>query len=216
MGVPSNFIEAEGVGVLVPRLVDHDLRKRQITDAARRVIVAGGLESVTFQSVATEAGFSVRLVQYYFGTKRDFLLATHRSVMEDAGARFLRRWSELGAEPTPPRDAIRAVLMEVLPLDDQRRQETIVLGAFGFGAVTGQGIAAEETFAAPDALVTLVADQLRNHRQGDRAGLDKVDLDAALIAMAIGGLAQGMIQGYGTADSAVELVDHLLDRVCGT
>ncbi|MFB8277453.1 TetR/AcrR family transcriptional regulator [Nocardia colli] len=193
----------------MPRLVDHEVRRRQITDAVRHVIVSGGLEAVTFQTVAAEAGISVRLVQYYFGTKKDFLLATHRSVMEDAGARFAERWTTLGPDPAP-REAIRAVLTELLPLDAQRRAETLILGAFGWAAITGQGIAAEETFAAPRALVTIVADQLR---RTPLAG--NPELDAELIAMAIGGLAQGMLQGYGTADAALVLVDHLLDRILG-
>ncbi|MEV6558351.1 TetR/AcrR family transcriptional regulator [Nocardia sp. NPDC051756] len=195
----------------MPRLVDHEVRRRQITDAVRKVIVSGGLEAVTFQTVAAEAGISVRLVQYYFGTKKDFLLATHRSVMEDAGARFTQRWTALGIDPTP-REAIRAVLTELLPLDDRRRAEAIVLGAFGWAAITGQGIAAEETFAAPRALVTIVAHQLRRTHP---APPGDPELDAQLITMAIGGLAQGMLQGYGTADSALVLVDHLLDRILG-
>lgn len=193
----------------MPRLVDHEVRRRQITDAVRQVIVSGGLEAVTFQTVAAEAGISVRLVQYYFGTKKDFLLATHRSVMEDAGARFAERWTALGSNPAP-RDAVRAVLTELLPLDDRRRAEAIVLGAFGWAAITGQGIAAEETFAAPRALVAIVADQLRR-----TSNPGNPELDAELITMAIGGLAQGMLQGYGTADSALVLVDHLLDRILG-
>ncbi|MET9492490.1 TetR/AcrR family transcriptional regulator [Nocardia sp. NPDC006630] len=200
----------------MPRLVDHEVRRREITDAVRRVIVGGGLEAVTFQTVASEAGISVRLVQYYFGTKSEFLLATHRSVMADAGARFMQRWTALGADATP-REAIRAVLTELLPLDSQRREEAIVLGAFGTAAITGQGITAEETFAAPRALATIVTDQLRRAQVAD-ASAHRIhpDLDADLVLMAIGGLAQGMLQGYGTAKSAVELVDHLLDRVLGT
>ncbi|MGV9975278.1 TetR/AcrR family transcriptional regulator [Nocardia beijingensis] len=196
----------------MPRLVDHEVRRREITSAVRRVIVGGGLEAVTFQTVAAEAGISVRLVQYYFGTKREFLLATHRSVIEDAGARFMRRWDSLGADATP-REAIRAVLIELLPLDDLRREEAIVLGAFGTAAITGRGITAEETFAAPRALVAIVAGQLRRARSGEAK--DRADLDAELITAAIGGLAQGLLQGYGTAQSVVELVDHLLDRVLG-
>lgn len=199
----------------VPRLVDHEVRRRHIIDAVRRVIVTGGLEGVTFQTVAAEAGISVRLVQYYFGTKKEFLLATHRSVMEDAGARFMQRWTALGSNAAP-REALRAVLTELLPLDDQRREEALVLGAFGWAAITGQGITAEETFAAPRALVMVVADQLRRAQHADGSSLRNPELDAELVAMAIGGLAQGMLQGYGTADSAVELVDHLLDRILGT
>ncbi|WP_328388689.1 TetR/AcrR family transcriptional regulator [Nocardia sp. NBC_00416] len=193
----------------MPRLVDHEVRRREITDAVRRVIVAGGLAAVTFQTVAAEAGMSVRLVQYYFGTKREFLLATHRSVMHDAGARFAERMAAHSGDASP-REAIRAVLVELLPLDERRRAEAIVLGAFNTAAIAGQGITADETLAAPRALVAIVADQL------DRAGRADVSaaraaLDAELILAAIGGIAQGMLPGHYTARTAVELVDHLLD-----
>ncbi|MGY4103043.1 TetR/AcrR family transcriptional regulator [Nocardia sp. R16R-3T] len=194
----------------MPRLVDHEMRRRQITDAVRRVIVSGGLEAVTFQTVAAEAGMSIRLVQYYFGTKREFLLATHRSVMEDAGARFMRRWTALG-EDASPRAMIHALLTELLPLDEQRREETIVLGTFGWAAVTGQSITAEQTFAAPNALTTIVAGQIARVRGTDPSP----ERDAALVTATIGGLAQGMLQGYGTPEEVLDLVDLLLDRVLG-
>ncbi|MFI5714608.1 TetR/AcrR family transcriptional regulator [Nocardia sp. NPDC051750] len=197
----------------MPRLVDHEVRRKQITSATRRVITASGLEAVTFQTVAAEAGFSVRLVQYYFGTKQEFLLATHRSVMEDAGARFARRWSDLG-EDAEPREAVKAVLTELLPLDDQRREEAIVLGAFAAAAITGQGITTEETLAAPRALVTLVAHQLAR-AEPSLPSRTNHELDAELILVAAGGITQGMIQGHYTAKSATALVDHLLDRVLG-
>ncbi|MCM6774180.1 TetR/AcrR family transcriptional regulator [Nocardia sp. CDC159] len=199
----------------MPRLVDHEVRRQQIIGAVRRVIVTGGLAAVTFQSVAAEAGVSVRLVQYYFGTKREFLLATHRSVMDDAGNRFLKRWTALGDDATP-REAIRAVLLEVLPLDEQRREETIILGAFNTAAISGQGITAAETLTAPNALVALVADQLRKARhRNEPTPSPEPDLDAKLIGAAVGGLAQGMLTGYATAEAAIQLLDHLLDRVLG-
>ncbi len=191
---------------LVPRLVDHEVRRREITDAVRRVIVSGGLEGVTFQSVAAEAGISVRLVQYYFGTKNEFLLATHRSVMEDAGVRFGERLA--AHSDAAPREAIRTVLTELLPLDDRRREEAIVLGAFNSAAIVGRGLAAEETHAAPRALVTIVTHHLR--RAGNPDGT--TDLDAELVLAAVGGLAQGMLSGVYTEERAVELVDHLLER----
>lgn len=199
----------------MPRLVDHEVRRREITDAVRRVIVVGGLESVTFQSVAAEAGISVRLVQYYFGTKREFLLATHQSVRTDAGGRLMRALSLLGPEPSP-REVLTAFLVEMLPLDGDRREEAIVLGAFHAAALTGGGIAADETLAAPRELVALLAGQLR--RVADRDTVTPPmdpDLDAELILAAAGGIAQGMLPGYGTPESAVQLVERLLDRVLG-
>ncbi len=168
---------------------------------------------MTFQSVAAEAGISVRLVQYYFGTKKEFLLATHRSVMETAAARFMQRWEALGSDATP-REAISALLNELLPLDDARREEAIVLGAFNTASISGNGITAEETLAAPRALVAVVAEQLRR-TQHLEPSVDP-ELDAELVLAAIGGIAQGMLPGHYTPELAVDLVDRLLDRILGT
>ena len=62
----------------MPKRVDPAQRRREITDAVVRITLKGGLTAATFREVAGEAGVSVRLVQYYFGTKREFLLATHQ------------------------------------------------------------------------------------------------------------------------------------------
>ncbi|MEV0104774.1 TetR family transcriptional regulator [Nocardia sp. NPDC050799] len=198
----------------MPRLVDHGARRREITDAVRRVIVSGGLAAVTFQTVAAEAGISVRLVQYYFGTKKEFLLATHQSVMHDAGTRFAQRMSTHSGD-TSPRQILRMVLVELLPLDEQRRQEAIVLGAFNTAAIAGQGITTDETLTAPRALAAVLADQLGRAGRADETP-GRTELDAELILAAGAGIAQGMLPGHYTAQTAVDLVDRLLDLTLAT
>ncbi|MFD6445502.1 TetR/AcrR family transcriptional regulator [Promicromonospora sp. NPDC060204] len=206
----------------MPRLADHDQRRTQITDAARRVVARAGLEAATFQSVAAEAGVSVRLVQYYFGTKRKFLLATHQAVVADAGTRFTRRLGALGAEPAP-REVVRALLVELLPTDAARRQDTVVLNAFHTAALTASDVDGEDTLGAPRYLITAIADQLRRARAGatapDRAADQDVDpdpdaeLDAELIVAAASGLAQTLLVDETASARADRLLDRLLDRL---
>lgn len=197
----------------MPRLADHDQRRAQITSAARRVIARDGLSAATFQSVAAEAGISVRLVQYYFGTKRKFLLATHHAVVSDAGARFARRLGTLGADPAP-RDVIRAILTELLPTDADRRQDTMVLNAFHAAALTTSEVAAEDTLGAPRFLVGTIAEQLRRVR-GDTApsALRAAELDAELIVTSAGGLAQTLLVDDSAEKRVGELLDRLLERL---
>ncbi|WP_280241576.1 TetR family transcriptional regulator C-terminal domain-containing protein [Nocardia abscessus] len=121
----------------------------------------------------------------------------------------------MGPDATP-RETIHAVLTELLPLDEQRREEVIVLGAFATAAIAGRGITAEETFAAPQALAGILTDQLRRTRRFGRSGPNAPERDAELITMTIGGLAQAMLQNFITPQSALEVIDHLLDRVLGT
>lgn len=195
----------------MPRLADHEERRRAITGAARRVIARGGLEAATFQSVAAAAGVSVRSVQYYFGTKREFLLATHRAVVESSGARLAEVLATLGAAPTP-RDIVRAILLALLPLDAESRRDAVILGIFHAAALTGPDVESGDTNGAPNYIVGVVAAQLRALR-GPDADEQSVIADAEIILLALGGLAQGMLTNDDYAARAPELVEHLLDRV---
>lgn len=191
----------------MPKLVDHDDRRREITDAGRRVIARDGLRSATFQSVAAEAGVSVRLVQYYFGTKRDVLLAIHRAVAADAGGRISRGLAALGAHASAF-EIVRALLVELLPVDAARRQDAVVLGAFHAEALTGGEVSPDDTTGAPRFLTDTIAAELRRLGDGDEAA----DLDARLVVAAAAGLAQQMLVDPEVTDRADLLLDHLLQR----
>ncbi|MFE6860569.1 TetR/AcrR family transcriptional regulator [Nocardia sp. NPDC057668] len=197
----------------MPRLADHDQRRAQITTAARKVIARGGLAAATFQSVAAEAGISVRLVQYYFGTKQEVLTATHLAVVIAAGERFARNVAALG-ESAPPRAILTAVFTELLPLDDIRREEAIILIAFHTAALTTDEVQPKDTAGPGIWLINAVTEQLRRARPDDDspAAARRLDLDAQLLVGAVGGLTQGMLTIPQSAAAAPELVDHLLER----
>lgn len=195
----------------MPRLADHEERRRVITGAARTVIARGGLDAATFQSVAAQAGVSVRSVQYYFGTKREFLLATHRAVVEDSGTRLAQGLSTLDPGASP-RDIVRTILLGLLPLDEPSRQNAVVLGIFHAAALTGPDIESADTAGAPNYIVDTVAGQLRQLR-GPDADDEAIVADAEVILLALGGLAQGMLTNDDYAARAPQLVEHLLDRV---
>ncbi|MET8425862.1 TetR/AcrR family transcriptional regulator [Nocardia sp. NPDC004860] len=195
----------------MPRLVDHEQRRREITTAARAVIAAGGLDAATFQSVAAQAGISVRLIQYYFGTKRDLMLATHRAVVEDWGRVFAEALGALGPDAAP-REVIRAVSLGLIPLDDVRHQDNLVFAAFHAANLTGNTVTSEEMMGPPRYLITSFTEQLRRDRPGE-TDTRALELDAELIVLAVTGISQAVLAGGTTRETAVELLDHLLDRV---
>ncbi|MFD7843196.1 TetR/AcrR family transcriptional regulator [Nocardia sp. NPDC059764] len=195
----------------MPRLVDHEQRRREITSAARTVIATGGLDAATFQAVAAEAGISVRLIQYYFGTKRDLMLATHTAVVADFGLRFTAQFVALGPEAAP-REIIRTFAEGLLPLDDQRQQDNLVFAAFHAANLTGNTVSSEEMMGPPRYLITTITEQLVRER-GDESGSHTAELDAELIVGGITGITQGVLAGGCTRERAVELIDRLLDRV---
>jgi len=198
----------------VPRLADHQQRRRQITDAARTLVARQGLRAATFQAVAAEAGVSVRLVQYYFGSKEDVLRATREAVAADAGRRFAERLAELG-EDAAPRDVIRAIVTEVLPIDARRREDAIVLDTFFLEALTGErspDVPTDDSDGASQYLVDVMRQTIARSRAGSPEQ-EHADIDARLIVAAAAGLAQTMLVDAAIARRAEEHIDRLLDRM---
>ena len=58
---------------VMPKLVDHDQRRREIAAALTRLIVRVGVEGASVRAVAAEAGWSMGAVRYYFGTQEELL-----------------------------------------------------------------------------------------------------------------------------------------------
>src|SRR6204780_3476271 len=111
----------EGYGERVPKRVDHEERRRQIADALLRTAVKRGLHATGMREVAAEAGVSLRLVQYYFGTKEELLLAAMQQLAAQFSDRDMARirQSRQGDGPASPRDVIAAILAETVAAGDE-------------------------------------------------------------------------------------------------
>src|ERR1700733_8504211 len=122
----------EGYGGRVPKRVDHEERRRQISDALLRTAATRGLHATGMREVAAEAGVSLRLVQYYFGTKEELLLAAMQHLATQFAGRAMARINRLKETDTPvsPRAVIAAILTEGLPADDERRTFTVLYTAY--------------------------------------------------------------------------------------
>src|SRR3954471_3719079 len=113
----------------MPRQVDHDVRRLHIAQAVWRLATKGGLEQVTLRRVAAEAGVSARLLQYYFGTRAQLLLGA-LEILNTEAERRARERLEVSGEAPSPRAVVRAVLLELLPLDEERRNRQLVYAAY--------------------------------------------------------------------------------------
>ncbi|WAL69025.1 TetR/AcrR family transcriptional regulator [Amycolatopsis cynarae] len=199
----------------MPRQVDHEARRRQIAEAVWRLAARGGLEDVSLRQVAAEAGVSARLLQYYFGTRDQLLLGALEILNADAERRARERLMYL--DGTGDMHAIvRGVLLEMLPLDDERRSRYLVHVAFFVRLLADESLASAVR-DGPRALEDLVADLIR---QGQELGRARPDIDARAEAVFLlagaEGLQASMLLGQRTPDEAVALLDHQIDRLFGT
>jgi AcrR family transcriptional regulator len=108
----------------MPKIVDIEVRRVEVANAAARLIARGGVEAATMRDVAAEAGLTTGSVTHYFADKRELLLFT---LTESLQRRRSRRSSAAAADP---RRALRASLEGALPADADRRRHWMVTIAF--------------------------------------------------------------------------------------
>ncbi len=196
----------------MPRNVDHDLRRRQIAEAVWRLAATGGLEDVTLRQVATEAGVSPRLLQYYFGTRDQLLVGALQILNAEAEQRARARMAHLGDTPAM-HAVVRGVLLELLPLDEERRNRHLVYVAYFVRFLADPALAAtvRET---PPTLERLVADLLTHARDlGEIPAHIDTGAEAAFLVAGAEGLQASALLGQHTTDRAVALIDHQLNRL---
>jgi AcrR family transcriptional regulator len=195
----------------VPRLADHGQRRRQIAEAVWRIASTRGLEDVSLRKVAAEAGVSLRLVQYYFGTRDDLLLGALEIL--DAG----ERPGPGCDEDATPREVLRAVLVGMLPVDDERRTRYLVHLAYFVRSLSDPGLAAAfgSAFgAAPPGLERLTADLLARGRDRGEVPPDlELRPEAELLLSSVDGLRSSIVLGRRTPEAAIALIDRQLGRL---
>ena len=112
----------------MPKLVDHEERRRLIAQATWRVVSRDGVRAASVRTVAAEAGLSSGALRHYFDDHSSLLLFAARHSLELAAARIREH---LAGHPGEPRAVVQACLEELLPLDEQRAAESAVY--FGLG-----------------------------------------------------------------------------------
>ncbi|MEU8271996.1 TetR/AcrR family transcriptional regulator [Sphaerisporangium sp. NPDC049002] len=116
----------------MPKIVNHQERREEVVDAARRVILREGIEAATTRAIAKEAGYSNGVLTHYFADKDDILLSalrsSHRRIVHRLKGRLAGRTGL---------SALREVLADNLPLDEERAQETALEVGFWGRSLAG-------------------------------------------------------------------------------
>lgn len=178
-------------------------RRTEIMDAVERLLARGGVDAVTMRAVATEAGVSLRLVQYYGRTKDDLLSSTLDRLAERSIERWRTRAAHQDANPSAL-DEIRVFLDEALPTDEASRGFHRVGVSLEVLAITHPRTAGRAYQRHLDGLADHLANTLRS-----RSRLDATT--ARLLAMEVMGLAHGV----GTLLMAGRIDEREADALTG-
>jgi AcrR family transcriptional regulator len=200
----------------VPKRVDHEERRKQIAGALMRAAATRGLHATGMREVAAEAGVSLRLVQYYFGTKEELVLFATQQLAAQYGARVMARINGLREADgqARPRDIIAAILTEAVPADDERRTFTIIYTAYMALSLTDPALAITPLVRNSNAVSDVIAAQLRAAQAaGDMPTRLDPDLEAMILMTMSAGLGTSVLAGHSSPGRAQDVIEYHLSRL---
>ena len=197
----------------MPRQVDHEQRRVEIIEALWSLTAREGLGAVSFRKVASEAGVSVRRIQYYFGDKANLLRAALERVGEAVVARGLGLVGHVEGDSTVEQ-VLAGIIRAALPVDDESRQLALLFYSFHVAAVTDPDLADAKAKAIKQWTVPFAAALIRQAQEqgGTRPGVDP-DHEALLLMSAFDGLSLDLLAGNRTGDEVLAAVDYYLTRI---
>lgn len=195
----------------MPKQVDHRERRESIARALWRVVDRSGWSGATLREVAREAGVSLGQLQHYFSSRSEMLAFAMEFATQQTSHRVERGLASLG-RPPHPRDVLRVVLAELLPLHPDARATSRMNAAYVLEAMHDPplqrqiGIGLREGRAMIERLL----------RQAQDDGQLPPDRDPAVetdLILALTGFAPLLELGVVEPDAALAAIDRHLDRL---
>jgi AcrR family transcriptional regulator len=194
----------------MPKDVDHDERRAELLEAVWHVVARDGMERATVRAIAKETGWSSGVLAHYFADKDDIIGSALRLMYE----RIAARWDEKLAGLSGVR-ALHELVLDNLPLDDQRELETKFLMNYWSREIRGGNHGPPPSRRAPMLIDLLTA----LTREAQDAGEIQHDEAAEDIAERL----LGLIDGFSlhtlldperlTRERQVALVQQEFDRL---
>jgi AcrR family transcriptional regulator len=194
----------------MPKIVDHDERRREVLEATWRVIARKGLDGTTIREIAQEVGYSNGVLAHYFKNKDDIIRQAHLLAYRRAGERIRATMGDRTGLA-----ALRHALLHALPLDDERLLEArIEVGAWQralsspeLAEVKQQSLNYWREFLLSLVRAARQAGDIDSPRPDDLLVHEIIVLVDALSVEAV------LHPGYATRERQLQLADALLERL---
>ncbi|WP_217183171.1 TetR/AcrR family transcriptional regulator [Streptomyces sp. AC495_CC817] len=121
----------------MPKIIDHDQRRRDIVEVAKRIILKGGFEAATMRSIAAEAGFANGALKHYFPGKESIVAATFETILQQ----MAQGVESATAHPATAEEALRGWLEATIPRDPEQIAAGRVLLALWEYAMSNDSLA---------------------------------------------------------------------------
>ncbi|SCG78964.1 TetR/AcrR family transcriptional regulator [Micromonospora humi] len=189
----------------MPKLVDHEERRRHLGAAACVVLARAGSVGMTVRAVAAEAGMALATAQHYLPTRERMV----RAAIDHLAARVVRRARAIPADPVTA-GVIRQAARELVPLDAERAFEARVWLVLTAEALVDDQVAA----LLAESEAELRANLERLLALGRAGGTIDARIDPRVEATALVTLLDGitvrvLTTGLDPADAGAEIDRHL-------
>ncbi|MCR6490730.1 TetR/AcrR family transcriptional regulator [Amycolatopsis sp. OK19-0408] len=194
----------------MPKVIDHDERRREIVAVAKKLIIEGGFEAATMRSIVTAAGFANGALKHYFASKDEIIAATFESVLRETQALLAGLDPALG-----PVEALRGFVEGALPLTPDRIAAGRVLLALWDHSVANPGLAAQYRELLTSWRAELCRRLAAARGKGERTNARAVGVLAdEIISVAIGATVSSLMYPVGSLVARyTAYVDGLLARI---
>ena len=201
----------------MPKQVDHRERRETIARALWRVVEQRGIAHASVREVAQEAGISHGAVQHYFATREEMLVFAMDFASEQTARRVADSLRGFGdpdhpSRPPHPRDLLRVMLTEMLPLHPDARATSRMSAAYVLEALHDANIHTR----ARDGLKhgrELVEQIVRQAITDGRIGADRDPATETNLLLALTGLTPLIELGVIEPEAALAAVDQHLERL---
>jgi AcrR family transcriptional regulator len=192
----------------VPKDVDHEARRAELLEAVWRVVARDGIERATVRVIAKETGWSTGVLAHYFADKDEILVSALHLMYERIAVRWTTKLEGLSGI-----EALHELVLDNLPLDDERELETKFLMNYWSRVIRdGDGMPRPER-RGPQ-LIDLLSDLVREAQQaGEIRGDDEPeDVAEGLLALIDGFSLHALLDPQRlTRERQVELVAREFD-----
>lgn len=194
----------------MPKTVDRSERREALLAAVWRVIARDGLERATIRTLAEETGWSTGVLAHYFADKEDILASALRLSHE----RIVARWDEKLAG-LRGLAALRELVLDNLPLDDERELETRFHFNYWTRLLTHDGRAAGQWRQGPELVdrLTVLVEEARSLGEID-PGIPSADEAERLLALIDGLSLHGLLNPERlTRERQVAIVEQEFEQM---
>ncbi|MEZ2372772.1 TetR/AcrR family transcriptional regulator [Arthrobacter sp. RCC_34] len=195
----------------MPKLVDRRERREAIAHALWRVVDRDGWSKATMREVAQEAGVSLGQLQHYFSSRTAMLTFAMEFDAKATSDRIAGSLPTLGGQPHP-RQVLRLVLAEMLPLHPEARASSRLNAAYVLEALHDETLRNQAGVGLREGR-SMVRELLRQAIADGRIDEDRdLEIETDLI-LSLTGFTPLLELGVIQPAAALNAIDAHLDRL---